>query len=132
MHIQLIIQTGSQIPFTVLGGSLLVPEIGESPWFGPIYYHPDAPANVFSFSDMTRHHFKEWNQDQNAFFVIKSGGVETLKFILKDGLYVCNMRDLLNHAFVTTTLENEKKFTKREVFQARGAKELSQLLAYQP
>jgi hypothetical protein len=53
-----------------------------------------------------------------------------LEFQLRDGLYVCNLREKITYAFVTTTLENEQNFTKREVFKAREAKELSQRLAY--
>jgi hypothetical protein len=121
---------GSQKTFTGLGGSLIVTEVGDSPWFGRVYYHQDAPANVLSFSEMAKAFSIEWVQDRNMFVVV--GGEEDFKleFQLRDGLYVCNLREKLTYSFVTTTLENEKKFTKREVFKAREAKELSQLLAY--
>ena len=43
-----------EIEVVGIGRSLIVDILGDLPGFGPVYFHPDAVANILCFNDMAK------------------------------------------------------------------------------
>jgi len=129
-------------PITIngFGGSKLVKFIAESGSFGTVYYHPDCPTNILSFSDMHAKHFVDFDHSRNQKRIevkLANGATRVFEFPEKNGLYVCNMREYRTNCCKTssalvgaTVAENEARYTKREVARARLARIYSKRLGY--
>jgi len=120
-----------------IGGQLLVDQVGEIEDFGTAYHHPDAVANVLSFASVEDLGEITYSQQNSCFTVSINKHRYTFKRSTKGrsrNLYVCNLRQ---HAYgrfgivcVQTVAENEALYTKREIGDARRARDLSRLLGY--
>ena len=123
----------AEVPLRVtgIGGSLTVTKVGTMQFFGDAYYHRSATANVISFSSAIAAGADiEFVRGSNMF--LWNTGKRVFEFRLKDGLYVCNIADFSGASVrvVSTVVENEAQFTKREVQAARTARRLTAQLGY--
>jgi len=101
--------------------------IGELPWFGTVYYHPKARANILSFHDVAKKFQVEFDNDRNAFNVKISDG--EVKIFEARGKHYCLDTKENKGIVLIDTVENKKaQFTQREVQQARMAADLYEIL----
>ena len=129
------IRSTRTVRFDGLAGVLPISQIGDLDQLCSAYYSPEAVANIISFSQLRENgHVITYNSGQgltsDSFTV--STPHRTYVFSMRhNGLYVC---DLDNHqtAAITTITENESKFTKREVLQARLARDFSRRMGHPP
>ena len=105
--------------------------------FGTVFYHPDAIANVLCFADVEDAGSITYSQEHSTFDVMIGGTNYTFQRIQSGSarnLYACDMRRhmraQLGTVNVTTVSGNEAMFTRREVGDAKRARELSRKLGY--
>ena len=127
-------------PITMSGIQLgakpvIVDTIGDFDEFGPVYFSKNSSANILSFASQVNAG-AEINYDRltDIFTLRRANSSNTYVFGRKDvagsegRFYVCDLRTTMmgrnEHALVQTVTENIAKFTKREVIQAREAREM--------
>jgi hypothetical protein len=91
--------------------------------YGMVWYHPQAITNILSLKNVREKYQVTFDSDTlNAFIVHKPNG-EELKFNMhRDGLYYHNPRE--HHmSLVNTVKQAEEGFTKRQIAQAKLARE---------
>ena len=129
----------ADIPVRVdgIGGSMVIDQAGDLRDFGTVYYDPSALANVLCFADVEDRGKITYCQRQSLFRVVINRNTYIFKRIRTGDdrkLYACDMRQhargRLGIVCVTTVSENEALFTRREVGDARRARELSRRLGY--
>ena len=104
--------------FDGLKGTLTVNQCGSLLGICPAYYHPDAVANIISFSQVKDLGLNIIYNGANDEFVL-TFGMGTCSFTRRaNGLYICDIQST-SLAVVTTVSENEAHFTSREVTEAR-------------
>ena len=120
-----------------IGGHLVISEVGDLPDFGTVYHHSDALANVLCFADVEDNGKILYSQRDSSFNVTIRGHRYQFKRVKSGGarkLYACDMRqhacERLGMVNVTTVSGNEALYTKREVGDARRARDLSRRLGY--
>jgi hypothetical protein len=129
-----------------IGGHIVVDHIGHLHPFGNVYYHPKAQANIISFGRVGKKFEIEYSHKQELFTVHVPG--YTLPFHESELLHKCNFFRLEDYmsahtlmstknttattedTMISTVDENEARFTKREVRDAKRASELTRRLAY--
>jgi hypothetical protein len=118
---------------------LVVDHVGDFLGIGPVYWHPDAIANLLCFHDMNK---KFGVKFHNNCFSFKANGLQ-FDFPADGKFYICNMKkffpspevmavassvDFVNTteevALVETVAGNLSKLTKREVELAEEARRL--------
>jgi len=120
-----------------IGGSMIIDQQGDLPDFGTVYHDPNALANVVSFAMVEDAGTIKYIQGMSTFDVHISGkhySFSRLRTGRGRNLYACDLRQHSHGRFgvvcVTTVTENEALFTKREVGDARKARDLSRRLGY--
>jgi hypothetical protein len=108
--------------------AIVATEIGDFNEFKDIYYHPEASANVLSFSQTDKYCDNDYDPEFKVFRSIPPGG-PAYQFFQQDGLYVYDTSSKLVLG-PTTVDENLQLFSVREQEDAKMAKELSHRLAY--
>jgi hypothetical protein len=96
-----------------------------------VYVSKKSKANILSWNSIKNNFNIKWDQLKNEFHLNIIN--KTFKFVQRrdlQGLYVCNMKELIKKKFtLITTLEtNLSKYTKREVDGARLAREAGERL----
>jgi hypothetical protein len=126
----------SSVTFVGIGGTKTTNFIGNCREFGLVSYIPNGVANILSFSEVEKQ-FRIDYRPSYGFIVFLNNGGEYHFRLNHQGLYVCDFDNFpvfrINHASITlvhTVYENEQLFTKREVEQARIAKDVMRQLAY--
>jgi hypothetical protein len=118
-------------PFRVAGLSghaLELPCVGKLDQFFECKSSVNAQANILCMADVEDMHEITYKQGES--FTVHLPGRD-LVFERRDKMYVADMRDWANaRACVTTTKENEKRFTRSEVRRAKEARELVRNAAY--
>lgn len=105
--------------------------VGDFGWYGTVYFHPQASANILSFHNLVSK-FKEkvwFNSKRNAFFVrIPSGDVKAFWPLGKH--YALRVDHIENgRAFpIDTVTENKKGYTPRELEDGEKAADLYEIL----
>lgn len=120
--------------FDGLAGKLDVDKAGRIGDLCKAYYHPQGPANIISFSQLrslghTIEFYPGQHESGDAFHVQTA----TKAYIFSkrpNGLYVYEPYNPVIH--ITTTKENEARFSKREVALAQQARELQRRLCNPP
>ena len=119
------------------GGSLEVELVGDIPCFGLGYFNSNAIANVLSYAIVRRKYSVRFVEPMNGapyYEVYIPPPIDTtLKFIETRNIYTCNMkefftltlRDQYYFSQVLTVEENEKRFTKRQIKDAKRAQEFA-------
>ena len=101
--------------------------VGEIPWFGTVYYHPKARANILSFHDVAKKFQVDFDNAQNSFNVRLLDG--SMKIFHASGKHYCHdTREDRGIALIDTVEEKKSMFTQREVRQARMAADLYEIL----
>jgi hypothetical protein len=121
-----------------IGGSIEIDQVGDLPDFGWAYHHPQALANVLSYAMVEDLATIKYSQ-QKSHFVVRFQNGNTYVFERQRGgrktnLYACDMRRYARGRFgiicVNTVSGNEALFTKREVGDARRARDVSRIAGY--
>ena len=110
-------------------GYLIADLIGDLPGVGEVHYHPDSIANVLSLSKIAEKYPVCFNgRKDNAFIVYGNNNVVRFAHS-KHGLYYYDTAaNKENVQLVQTVKSNEAQFTKRQVDQAKLARQLYSLL----
>ena len=114
------------------GGGVSVDREGEFGEFGTVYYSSSASANILSFASQVDSGASiRYDHLSDCFTLRPKSSTRIYRFGRKrvvgsEGrFYSCDWRDVEHDkALVTTVTENLKAFTKREIEQARRAREL--------
>ena len=101
------------------GSPLIAKLIGDFNEFRGVYYHPDASANILSFSETAAFCINSYIPERQSFTCTPPSG-NTYEFHLIDGLYAF---EVTRQVFTTVT-QNSQAYTKREVSDAEKAREL--------
>lgn len=101
--------------------------IGDFAWFGKVYYHPEAVANILSFHDLAKRFPVTFDSEKNCFIVITQDGKQ-IKFSPKGKHYCHETKKLFRRALIDTVEQNKSQFTTREVEQARAAADLYEIM----
>ena len=120
-----------------IGGYMVIDQAGDLTDFGPVYHDPNALANVLCFADVEDRGRITYSQRQSSFYVTIHGHHYQFKRVNSGTarkLYACDMRlharEQLGIVNVTTVSANEALFTRRELGDARRARDLSRRLGY--
>ena len=129
------IRKAERVTFDGISGVLSTDTIGELRGICQVHLHTDAIANILSFSQLRQlgHSitYNEGTHPEDDSFTIECGGSQ-LRFTHRaNGLYVHDTRTE-QHCLVTTVTDNESKYSKREVNQAREARQLQRRMANPP
>ena len=114
------------------GGGVSVDREGNFGEFGTVYYSGAATANILSFASQVDAGAEiRYDNLSDCFTLQPKGSARTYRFGRKSvagsegRFYSCDWRDVeSDRALVTTVADNLKVFTKREVEQARRAREM--------
>ena len=129
------IQTDETVSFDGISGVLSTSTIGNFGGICKVHIHKDAIANILSFSQLRQlGHSIIYDEgehpDDDSFTILHQGG--RIRFTHRaDGLYVHDTRQA-HTCLITTVAENEARYSKREVSQARDARQLQRRLANPP
>ena len=118
------------VTFGGISGTLTALQHGRMSDLCTAYYHPDAPANIISFSQLHRAgHAITMGKDNS--FTVKTKH-NTYRFTQRaNGLYVCRAHQS-TPVLIASVQQNEHHHTKREVTRAQEARALQQRLANPP
>ena len=118
-------KSDQEISFVGIAGTLVVDKVGEFGPFGTVCYDPRATANVLSFAAVEDTYDIEYNK-QNGFTVVVPNDGEYTFARSESGLYISSDFDpkLQEDIFISTVMENEAQYTKREIIGARKARNL--------
>ena len=118
------------VTFDRLSGSINITQKGSLGSICDAYYHKDIIANILSVSANTNQgHILAYDNTADSFSRSHPGGLSI--FTRRDnGLYVCNFG--YSHVFVSTVSEMESQYTKREIAEARTARDFQRRLASPP
>lgn len=118
-----------EIKIAGLSGKLTVNQVGNFPGIGEVYYHPDSLANIFCFYDLVHKNNGLYDKDTNEFHAYLNGIKIKFKSIGK--LYIWNAEQYAqDYVMIQTVEDNEKQFSKREVIQAKLARDAHRKLGY--
>ena len=117
------------ISVTGVTGTLTTSMVGDMPIFGEVHYAEWCPANVLSWNIVSKKFRIVWDQVKQECRVILPNN-DNIIFKERNGLYVGNFKNYLNQAFITTVTDNETVFSKREVEDAKIARDLSAKLGF--
>ena len=140
VHNKKLLHEITEVPEAAIGGVAKGAEamsyrIGKFVDLGYAYYSEHVEANLLSYGYCADNHQVEYDSSEDVFTVITESN--TYEFRRNGGLYTReftpeSLTDLRTkmHAYVTTVAERERMYTKREVHQAKLARELMKRLAY--
>jgi hypothetical protein len=115
-----------------IGGQIKVNKIGHLHPFGNVYFHPKAQANILSYGRVGKKYEIEYSHRDKLFTVHAPG--YTLPFHEHESLHKCNFHNFEDYrsedCLISTVAENESKFSKREVRDAKQASQLTRRMAY--
>lgn len=129
------IHKDDSVSFDGISGVLSTDTVGDFRGLCRVHIHRDAIANILSFSQLRQMgHSITYDEGESpnddSFTVTYHGG--QIRFAHRaDGLYVHDTRQEQT-CLVTTVAENEAKYSRREVNQARDARQLQRRLANPP
>ena len=115
---------------------IVVDKVGDFADLGEVYFSEMASANVLSFAQQINSGANiEYKRDVDEFHMTPATGERTYRFARKkvegsEGrFYICDVRNLTrksasNMVMLQTVDENLNRYTKREIDQARKAREL--------
>ena len=114
--------------FTGIGGRLESNWIGDVEDLGTVSYAPTAIANILSFAEIEEKYEIEYIPQEG--FLVKTDS-KYYMFSKKGNLYVCDFSSQNSQmAMVQTVEENESLYTKRQVEDAKIARDLKKQLGY--
>lgn len=99
---------------------------GEFHPFGTVYYDKGATANILSMARVRDQHFVKYDYDEDTFVVEASNG-QSYSFERSGKYYVYTPTVSVN---IQTVVEQEARYTKREVADARAARRAMQALGH--
>ena len=114
---------------------VVVDTVGDFREFGTVYYSEHASANILSFASQVNAGADiDYDKVLDRFTLTPAHSKNTYIFGRKDvegsegRFYVCDLREMIvnnsEHTYVQTVSENLGKFSKREVEQARAARDM--------
>jgi hypothetical protein len=120
---------------------VIVDTVGDFREFGAVYYSEHASANILSFaSQINAGADIDYDKALDRFTLTPAHSRNTYVFGRKDvegsegRFYVCDLRSMVyncsEHAFIQTVSENLGKFSRREVEQARAARDMLARLGF--
>ena len=129
------IHSEDTVSFDGISGVLSTDTVGDFYGLCKVHIHKDAIANILSFSQLRKMgHSITYDQGEcpdDDSFAIAYRGMQLRFSHRSDGLYVHDTRH--DHTcLVATVAENEAQYSKREVSQARDARQLQRRLANPP
>ena len=113
------------------GSPLIATLVGDYNEFRGVNYHPDASANILSFSETAEYCKNSYDGERNLFMCIPPSG-RKYEYTLIDGLYAYHDKSepqQYNQVYNTVS-SNKLAYTKRQVQDAEKARNLMKLLAY--
>ena len=118
------------VTFDGLAGTLTTSRKGSLGGICDAYFHPRAGANILSLSAAkSRGHTVSYYNENDCFHLLH--GVTTCTFNRRrNGLYACDFAN--KTVIVSTVAENESHYSKREIQQARAARDLQRRLGSPP
>ena len=117
------------VTFDGLHGNLEVRQTGSLLGICKAYYHPEAVANILSFSQLKDlGHNIMYNQESDEFILRFNQGVCSFTR-RQNGLYVCDvLPEPHSTVMINTVASNESNYTTREIKQAKAARDLQRRL----
>jgi len=116
-------------------GAVIVTQMGDLDGYGPVWYHPDAIANILSLSNVQkRFHVRYDSQEGDYFTLIRDDGSTRTFRPTKKGLYSSPILPTRTYKtdediiLVNTVEENKKEYTRREVKRATEARRLMAII----
>ena len=129
------IRRAERVTFDGISGVLSTDTIGELRGICQVHLHREAIANILSFSQLRQMgHSITYNEGSNPeddSFTIEHGSGQLCFTHRANGLYVHNTK-AAQQCLVTTVADNESKYSRREVAQAREARQLQKRMANPP
>jgi hypothetical protein len=124
----------SEVKITISGintndASLTSDQVGDFRDLGTVFYHPQAAANILSFSDMSKNNTATYSQLSNSFSLTTPAG-SVYKFEQNNGLYECDVTTNDSHMALVTVADQERMYTSRQVKSAQQARKLIRSLGY--
>ena len=113
-----------------ISGTLTADQSGRVNDLCAAYYHPEAPANIISFSQLRAEGHKITMGEDNTFTVKTQHHMYRLIY-RKNGLYVYRAEEP-TPVLITSVKQNEHHHTKQEVNRAQEARALQQRLDNPP
>ena len=114
------------VTFDGLHGNLEISQTGSLLGISRAYYHPEAVANILSFSQLKDlGHNILYNQESDEFVLHFDQGVCSFTR-RQNGLYICDVLPLPEPhptVMINTVASNESNYTTKEIKQARAARE---------
>ena len=107
-------------------GTLIVTQVGDLEGYGPVWYHPQAIANILSLSRVADKHLITYNsRDERGFVVHDENDQPQYQYKRSaQGLYFNDMS--VHHgntlAGIPTIAKNEEKYSARDVVRAKEAR----------
>ena len=97
------------------------------------YYHPESPANIFSFSQLreANHDIKFSTKEGSDAFIVTTQDYSYKFEKREDGLYICDLSPVQD-IMIATVQDNEAAYSKREVGKAKAARSLQERMANPP
>ena len=123
------------ITFTGIGGSINVTQQGDFGLFGTVAYDKRATFNVLSVDSLPKTSVVTYDHADRCHTIAIDGKIYDFKVPYgKKGLPVRRFpyvnQSNVSHILVNTVAQNESMYTKREVEEAKQARELYRMLAY--
>ena len=129
------IRKAERVTFDGISGILSTDTVGELRGICQVHLHREAIANILSFSQLRQlGHSITYNEGVNPeddSFTIDYGCGQLRFSHRANGLYVHSTKTP-QQCLVTTVTDNESKYSKREVAQAREARQLQKRMANPP
>jgi hypothetical protein len=129
------IRRAERVAFDGISGVLSTDTIWELRGICPVHLHREDIANILSFSRLRQMgHSITYNEGSNPeddSFAIAHGSGQLCFTHRANGLYVHNTKTA-QQCLVMTVADNESKYSRREVAQAREARQLQKRMANPP
>jgi len=126
-------RSSNQLKVYTNGGTQLSSLIGDIKNFGTVWYNPNLLANVFSLAAVRKLCRITMDTDVEPALCVHRADGSVMKFgEYKTGFYYhdaaaaapkTNVDPVIDYSFVTTVVDNKKKFTRREIEGANNARE---------
>ena len=129
------IRTAERVTFDGISGVLSTDKVGELSGICQVHLHPEAIANILSFPQLREvgHSitYHEGANPEDDSFTLDHGSGQLRFTKASRGLYVHDTK-AAQRCLVTTVADNESRHSKREVAQAREARQLQERMANPP
>ncbi|MEM1009857.1 MAG: hypothetical protein AAGJ35_12745 [Myxococcota bacterium] len=121
---------GSKMKIICNAEAVVVTQMGDLGGYGPVWYLPNAIANILSLGNVQKHYTVQYNSEVGDFFTLKRKDGSTRVFHpTKKGLYASQLLETKQQpVMVTTVAQNMDAFTKREIKMTEKARRMMAII----